>query len=144
MIRKEALGVVVTVLLLVLGVPGGSAVAQQASQRRRVPPTPADYDLRGIRNIFRYADEAPAEPDHPLASEQTGDVAAEAPEPPTRARLVGLVDRVDGRVAALSIDGEVVLLSKGDSAGGFTVLDVSEEAVTLRTADGDRQILRLP
>jgi hypothetical protein len=144
MIRREDLGVVAVVALLVAGVPRGGAMAQQASPRERVPPAPPDQDLRGIRNIFRYADEAPAEAHGRLLSDQTAEDDAETLAPPSRVRLVGFVERLDGLVAALAVDGEVVLLSKGDSAGGFMVLDVSDEAVILRTADGDRVTLQLP
>ena len=47
-------------------------------------------------------------------------------------------------MAALSIDDEVVLLGPGQSAAGYSVLAVSEEAVRLRGADGHEETLALP
>jgi hypothetical protein len=141
---RDALGVVGMVVLLAAGGSGRHSMAQEASSRGRVPPAPPDHDLKGIRNIFRYADEAPTDSGLRLYSRQAGNDDAETSAPPSRVRLVGLVERGDGLVAALAVDGEVVLLSEGDSAGDFTVLGVSEEAVTLRTPEGERQTLRLP
>jgi hypothetical protein len=39
-------------------------------------------------------------------------------------------------VAALAVDGEVVLVAPGETAGGITVLSVDEEGVVFRRADG--------
>jgi hypothetical protein len=104
-----------------------------------------DHDLKGIRNIFRYGDEAVVDaglrPD-PLLRD--GDGGEGETVPPPRVRLVGLMERVDGLLAALVVDGEVVLLAEGDSTAGFTVVELSEEAVVLRTPDGERQTLLLP
>jgi hypothetical protein len=57
---------------------------------------------------------------------------------------VGLVERGERRAVALSIDGEVVVLGEGESVGGFTVLVVGDEAVTLRCPEGDEETLPLP
>jgi hypothetical protein len=109
-----------------------------------VPPNPPDHDLKGIRNIFRYADQVPADPDARALPRNPEDDREERPASPSRVRLVGLVERVDGLAAALAVDGEVVLLSEGDSAGDVTVITVGEETVVLRTAEGERYTLRLP
>jgi hypothetical protein len=117
----------------------------RSSSSARVPPALPDRDLLEIRNIFRYADESGARLDSPRGP-YDGAVDAprgEAPAPP-RARLVGLVERSGGLVAALSIDGEVLLLGEGASARGFTVLGISEEAVHLRGPEGEEETLRLP
>jgi hypothetical protein len=143
---SDALRVVLAVTWLLAGLEGPGATAQEASAKGRVPPKPVDYDLRGIRNIFQYADETLLETGpggSPSVRGADGEPAA-APSPPSRVRLVGLVERVDTMVAALAVDGEVVLLGEGDSAGGFTVVELSEEAVVLRTSDGERQTLLLP
>jgi hypothetical protein len=47
-------------------------------------------------------------------------------------------------VAAVIIDGEVLLLAEGESALGFTVLDIREEAVRLRDPEGNEETLELP
>jgi hypothetical protein len=115
------------------------------SSSARVPPAVPDRDLLEIRNIFRYADEAGAGVDSARGA-RDGAVDAprgEAPAPP-RARLVGLVERSGDLVAALSIDGEVLLLGEGGSARGFTVLGISEEAVRLRGPEGEEETLLLP
>jgi hypothetical protein len=124
--------------------PTGESLPRSSSTGR-VPPALPDRDLSEIRNIFLYADEAGARLDSPRGP-RDGAVDAPpgvAPAPP-RARLVGLVERSGGLVAALSIDGEVLLLGEGGSARGFTVLGISEEAVHLRGPEGEDETLRLP
>jgi hypothetical protein len=105
-----------------------------------------DHDLRGIRDIFRYADEAPPHAGPGLSPSLPRPIedGEEEPEPPSRVRLVGFVDRADGLVAALAIDGEVVLLAEGDSAAGFTVVGLGEEVVVVRTPEGEDLTLLLP
>ena len=109
-------------------------------------PAPPDSDLLEIRDIFRYADEpraAPTTPDRPANSQGTVE-SDEATPPAARARLIGLVQRSSRRVAAVIIDGEVLLLAEGESALGFTVLDIREEAVRLRDPEGHEETLELP
>lgn len=142
----------VAVVLLVGGGPAtrasDNAARAGASDSARPPgeaPAAPDIDLRRVRNIFRYGDE-------PRAAAGPGAVAArpsvsgpvEAPMSEPRTRLVGLVERGGRRAAALSIDGEVVVLGEGESVGGFTVLVVGDEAVTLRRPEGDEETLPLP
>ena len=110
-----------------------------------VRPAPPDSDLLEIRDIFRYADEprvAPTLPGRPGGSQ--GVESDEAAPPPARARLIGLVQRSSRHVAAVIIDGEVHLLAEGESALGFTVLDIREEAVRLRDPEGNEETLELP
>lgn len=125
----------------------GLPLAAQEAPATRVSPAPVDFDLHEIRNIFRFGDE----PSRGAAAESLADAAPNAGEPaPSVAagsegpRLVGLVRRADRLVAALAVDGEVVLLSKGQSVGGFTVTEISEEGVGLRGPGGDEITLRLP
>ncbi len=134
-------GVIGLTVALLAGV-----VATLAQEAPRVSPAPADSDLRALRDIFRYADDPvlPA-PGAPRAAARADDVLQEAASPASsRARLVGLVQRGGRLVAALALDGEVVLLSENESAAGFTVLAVTEEAVRLRGPDGDDIWLALP
>jgi hypothetical protein len=121
--------------------PGSSA----PSKRPRVPPSAPDIDLLEIRNIFLYADEPGAL--GVLARRPGGgsvDATREAAPSPSRARLVGLVRRSGRLVAAIAIDGEVLLLGEEGSAGGFTVLEIGEETVRLRGPEGEEETLRLP
>jgi hypothetical protein len=141
---RATLQVVLAMALLPGVAPSPSATAQEASPGGRVPPTPVDYDLRGIRNVFRYADQTPSGPDLRPSPSLRDEDEEEALEPASRVRLVGFVERLNGVVAALAVDGEVVLLAEGDSAAGFTVVELSEEAVVLRTPDGERLTLLLP
>jgi hypothetical protein len=68
-------------------------------------------------------------------------VAVAAPE---AERLVGLVRRQGRLLAAFAVDGEVVLAGPGDRAGELTVLDVGEEGVRVRRADGSEGRIALP
>ncbi len=111
-----------------------------------VRPASPDSDLLEIRDIFRYADDprvAPTPPGRPGGSQGTA-VSDEATPPPARARLIGLVQRSSRHMAAVIIDGEVLLLAEGESALGFTVLDIREEAVRLRDPEGNEETLELP
>jgi hypothetical protein len=142
---------VAAALLLVGRVPLTKAAEEgdrpTAAPATRTPgqPAPPDVDLRQIRDVFRYADE-------PRLDESAASVSArpsltpdeEAPPPPSRTRLVGLVRKGGRQAAALSIDGEVVVLGEGDSSSGFTVLAVDDDSVTLRDPEGVDEVLSLP
>ena len=137
-----------TFTLLVAGERGRWVGAEETGpspdRSARVAPAPPDFDLERIRNIFRYGDGPRSEHSvrpAPAPASVTG--PSEASSPP-RTRLVGLVERRGRRAAALSIDGEVVVLGEGDSSGGFTVLAVADEAVSLRGPEGEEETLLLP
>ncbi len=121
------------------------AAPSRAEDTTRVRPAPPDVDLRAIRDIFRYGDE-PAVESHRLGERAAPEPAPGeiAPSPPARVRIVGLVHRAGTPVAALAIDGEVVLLRKGETGSGFTVLGIRDEAVRLRDPEGDEMTLELP
>jgi len=121
------------------------AETSESARPAGVAPAAADIDLRRIRNIFRYGDEPRVDAGPgPVAARPSDTGPAAAPTPEPRARLVGLVERGERRAVALSIDGEVVVLGEGESVGGFTVLVVGDEAVTLRCPEGDEETLPLP
>lgn len=140
---------VVAIALLASAEGRGDPTREDSPSRpapSNVRPTPSDSDLVEIRDIFRYADEpvvAPLPPDGlPVRPSPVGtDVAA---PPQERSRLIGLVQRSGRSVAAVFIDGEVLLLGEGESAQGFTVLDIREEAVRLRDPEGNENTLELP
>ena len=138
MSSRGAIGLAVALL--------AGVAATLAQEAPRVSPAPADSDLRALRDIFRYADD-PVVPAAraPGAAARADDAGQEAASPvPSRARLVGLVQRGGRLVAALALDGEVVLLAENESAAGFTVLAGTEEAVRLRGPEGDETWLALP
>jgi hypothetical protein len=101
------------------------------------------------RNLFEYADGpagAPAVP--PMAAPQPRGPLAEPParvEAPPPVRVVGLIRRAGGLQAALVVEGEMTVVGKGERAGGYTVLDVDDEAgVRLRTPAGGEMLLPPP
>ena len=126
-----------------------AASGQEAPRPRRadrVPPAPADSDLRKVRDIFRYADDSDPQVGprrRELAGTEAAETEATSPAEPS-ARVVGLVQRGERLVAALVIDGQVVLAGEGESLRGFTVLAISEEAVRLREPGGEESSLPLP
>jgi len=81
-----------------------------------------------------------------MVSETPVAAADREPSPPPSAgvRLVGLVRRSGGLLAALTLGGEVELAGPGQVAAGVTVVAVSEEAVRVRLADGAEATLALP
>jgi hypothetical protein len=136
-----------TVALLAAATPGSSANGDGRFPGPAAPTTPAapDTDLWQIRNIFRYADRTPVEA-RPGPSPPRPSLAdpAEELEEGSRVRLVGLVKKGGRPVAALSIDGEVVVLAEGESSGGVTVIAVDGEAVSLRGPEGGEETLIIP
>lgn len=148
---RKRLAAVAAVLLVATG-PAARATEKASEEEaadaaRTIGEAPAapDIDLWRVRNIFRYEDEARAHAGPAAVAARPSVIdPAEAPAPEPRTRLVGLVERGGRRAAALSIDGEVVVLGEGESVGGFTVLGVGDEAVTLRSPEGDEETLPLP
>jgi len=136
-----------TLALFALGQPDPaphSSPSPESPARPSPTPAPADSDLTAIRDVFRFADE-PTAPTRPSAT--TVDAAPAAAEaPPTSVsepRLVGLVRRDGGLLAAIAVEGEIVLLGPGESDLGCTVVDVSEEGVVIRDGAGVETVLPL-
>ncbi len=147
--RSLAIGVMLTLasLAVALAVRSGEAPAGGARsplrEASRVQPSPAPVALHGLRDIFRFADEARPESPEPVIVER--DAARVTLTPPASGpRLVGLVWRSGRLLAALAVDGEVVLAGAGDLAGGVTVVSVDDESVRIRRADGSETTLGLP
>lgn len=125
--------------------PRAEESAPPPGRLARLAPAPPDVDLQQIRDIFRYGDGPRVEQSlGPDAMRPSVGDPVEAPPPPPRTRLVGIVERGGQRAAALSIDGEVIVLGEGDSSSGFTVLVVGDEAVGLRGPEGEEETLPLP
>ncbi len=143
-------GLVVTLAAFALGRapapsprPVGVARSAEATRLAGEASERPTADPAGIRDVFRFADEAPpvAQGEPPTAPVEGERGAADVPAGP---HLTGLVWRAGRLMAALSLDGEVELAGPGDSAAGVTVLSVSEEGVRVRRADGTEQTLALP
>jgi hypothetical protein len=120
-----------------------------AEPERRVQPHPEraaaaqpSPSRRVTRNLFQYGD-ATAPPPGPAAPRTPRPAPAVAtPTPETHVTLVGIVRREDGPHAALSIDGNVVVLAAGQSAEGYTVVEVSDETgVRVRTPEGSELVI---
>ncbi len=145
---KERVPVWLVALALLASVGGRAEPMREDSGPRPAiaqgRPAPPDIDLLEIRDIFRYADEPRIAPTPAGGPGGTQGAVESDDAPPQRTRLIGLVQRSDRLVAAVSIDGEVLLLAAGESALGFTVLDIHEETVRLRDPDGDVEALELP
>jgi hypothetical protein len=145
-----ALGVVALAALALGRAPGRPPAAPVAARPVASPPaeaaeaSPRAVDPDAIRDLFRFAGEAPRlarEVSDTGAEEEEPNVASLAPSGP---HLVGLVSRGGRRLAALAADGEVELAGPGETAAGVTVLTVDDEGVRIRRADGTEETLVLP
>lgn len=143
------------VLLAVLALAGRWTRPAAAPPERRPPVVPStlagppvadhadDHGSGPTRDPFRYADDP-----RPRAAPAVGPSPSTLTPFPTRSpepalRLVGLVRRPDGLRAAVAIAGEVVVLKRGESAGGWTLVALDEEGARLRGPDGREESLAL-
>ena len=126
--------------------PESRPSASPTTPASSLPADPADGEETpaSIRDPFRYADDA-APRTAPAAARLP---STRLPSPPPSAeptiRLVGLVRRPDGLRAAVAIAGEVVVLKRGESAGGWTLVTLDEEAARLRGPAGQEESLTFP
>jgi hypothetical protein len=144
-------------LLAALALAGrftGPAAAPPESRPSASPTTPASSpaadpaggdEMPGtIRDPFRYADDpAPRTAPTPARLPSTRPPSPSPPAEPA-VRLVGLVRRPDGPRAAVAIAGEVVVLKRGESAGGWTLVTLDEEGARLRGPGGQEESLTFP
>lgn len=120
--------------------------------RSRPAPTPSPSAASPeaapgrLRDVFAYD-----EPEPTQAVAQATPMAEMsvppplAPPPPNPAVLVGFVRMAGELRAAVSIRGEVTVLARDASAGGYTVLAIDEDrGVTLRGPDGAELTLTPP
>lgn len=102
-----------------------------------------------VRNVFEFADRAPAPAAvslPPIAVPPPLDLQPATTLPPVSPiRLVGFV-RKGGRVrAVLSLSGAVTVLAAGEEADGYAVIAIDEDnGVTVRTPDGSEELLPPP
>jgi hypothetical protein len=154
---RVAMTVAAAVLLgavLIRQTSPGAAARPAGDRPAPAPPavntTPGPV-LPPARDVFRYTrPDAEARP--ALAAPRPADMALTAPEPlappaeaaPAGPRVIGIV-RQGGRLrAAVSVDGETLVVKEGDRAGGYTVVSIEEEGVALRDAAGNTLRLSTP
>jgi hypothetical protein len=134
-----------------------ASVVTPPGPRRTAPRTPRPVPGAPVaatipdRNVFEFAEAAPARPVAPAREPEPPPAVAPPSAVETAAgdiqpvRLIGLVHRGGGLRAALSILGNVVILGEGEEAEGYRVLSIDEEAgVRLRKPDGTEQSLARP
>jgi hypothetical protein len=134
--------------------PGASA--RPAEERRPLPPPRVELTPGPVaspaRDVFRYARPGDGETAPRAVRGAEDGVALVAPpalspmlpSAPAGPRLIGLVRKGGVMRAALSVDGETLVVGEGDAAGAYTVVAVSDEGVTLRDAAGSTLTLSTP
>jgi hypothetical protein len=96
------------------------------------------------RNIFQYGERV-APPSLVVRTPAPVTTVRPADPPPTPApvKLVGIVQGAGGLRAALTMDGEVVLGSRGEKVRGYTIVTIDEDrGVVLSGPDGEKLELR--
>jgi hypothetical protein len=150
-----ALGILVLAALLARGTGRGAAwapfpAAPPARQARPPARPPAPTPTLGApsRNLFEYADDRSTASPSPMRTPPPRRPLAESPASvgaPPSVRVVGLIRRAGALQAALVVQGEMTVVGKGGRAGGYTVLDVDDEAgVRLRAPGGEEMLLPPP
>jgi hypothetical protein len=126
--------------------PGPSADRSRAASAESAPAEPVGTLPARVRDVFAYEDvPAPsmAPPKLPVP-----EVSVPPPltlPPPDPVTLVGFVRQAGAVRAAVSIRGDVTVLAKDESAGGYVVLAIDEDrGVTLRDPDGGEITLAPP
>jgi hypothetical protein len=132
-----ALGVLGAVLLR-QAAPGASARPSDVVEREApVPPVARSMPpiVAPARDIFSYAgddDDEPAGPvtfvPRPAVLSAPPSLAEPVPTAPSDGpRLIGIVRQGGALRAALSLEGEVVIVRAGEKAGSYDVLAIDEE-----------------
>jgi hypothetical protein len=124
--------------------PATAAVTERRAAARAASPArpEPDVDPDTIRDVFRFVERAPVRALRPLERPDPQPLATTPPPEPYK--LVGLVRRQGKLLAAFSVAGDVVLAGPGETVAGATVVEVGEEAVRIRRADGSETLLPLP
>ena len=127
-------------MALTRGAPPSVAPADSEAMAPRLPSPETIPPLQ--RNPFEFeAPPAPAGSPVRAASEPAPPGVVD--QPTTSPRLIGFVRRGESLNAALVLEGDTVLLARGESALGYTVVSVdAEEGVLLRSPDGAERLLR--
>jgi hypothetical protein len=124
-------------------------IADSAIPRTERPKRPAATlseapPARLTRDPFRYADEPAVRAEAPPPRRLPEPTAATpAPPAPERIRLSGFVRRGGELRAALWIAGTTLVAAVGESAEGYRVISIDEDAgVRVRTPAGEELLLR--
>ena len=114
--------------------PGGEEATdgQTKDTQEFVPPFPERIDLFSPPKVVIPVVTKDAEP----AEEQTEDVA---PQTPPALRLLGFVE-VEGLKALLTVEGELQVVTIGDSVSGVEIIAVEAPIVTLKHGDNQFQL----
>jgi hypothetical protein len=159
-------GILATWLAVTPGQPLPGAAPSAATQPAAASREPNAEDLNALadrlrertqqlelrpstRNPFRYSVRKPAsrfDTPRPPEAVQAAIMPAMPAAPPRPAfTLSGMAQTAGKRTAIISGDGQIYLVSEGDSvAGRFIVAQVDAEAVLLRDSDGAELRLALP
>ena len=116
--------------------------AEQLHERlRRVPDPPSNR-----RNPFSFGEPEGRESAAVAIGEHRHDAAVPSPTSVPRGPvyfLAGLGISADGRTAVLT-DGQVArIVNVSDVVDGYTVVEITDDAVTLAGSSGERHVLRL-
>jgi hypothetical protein len=97
---------------------------------------------RLLRNPFEFGRPPEEAPRRAAPAPVSATPAPTATDPPPL-RLIGVVHHAEGLRAALSAEGEVVVMAPGGTVLGHRVLSVDEDqGVRLRTPQGEEILLR--
>lgn len=123
--------------------------AAEAPPRRARSPQPSRSRTATApvpdRNVFEYASRpAPEARVAPPAVARPAPILETPPPAAPAVRLVGLVRRGGVLKAALSVQGETVIVGAGEAAGDYRVVSIDEDGVRLRAADGSMVTLVTP
>jgi hypothetical protein len=142
-----ALGLVGAGLALVIGLQlafsGGPEVPDLAAPRRPSPladPRPAGGEGRGQDSLGRALARPLFSADRRPAVEREGASGAQT-APPEAPRLAGILVTAEGRHAIFAAGDRSVVVSEGESIGGFRITGISGEQVSIVGPQGTR-ILR--
>jgi hypothetical protein len=144
-----ASGLILAILALsgvptaVKGSPGPARATPSASAapRLREPEAPQS---RPTRNLFEYEVERAPQP-VPVATPRPIVPVSSPPPTPPPLKLVGIVVQGGEARAALSCNGDVVVLRVGGELAGYAVLAIDEdEGVRLRDSSGEEIRLEPP
>ncbi len=130
------------------GVAQPPSAEQLNAQAVRLRERTAEVLLRpSTRNPFRYSSKKSGDTPHADSDVQPAAIEPALPVTPPRPALTltGMAQKAGKRIAIITIEGQIYLVSEGDSfAGYYTVVKVDPETVLIRDAAGSEQRLVLP
>jgi hypothetical protein len=147
--RLVALAIAMALLAVWLARPSAVAppIEGRAPRPERRQPTPAAEAPAPplTRDPFRYADAPVARVEFalPIARRTPEPAATPVAPPPERIRLSGFVRRGGELKVVLWIAGTTLVAAAGETADGYRVISIDEDAgVRVRAPSGDELLLR--